>query len=89
MEKISFWRKIKNMFAWLTSIFFNTEREITILGLQNGGKSTLVNILANDKFDEDTIPTIGFNYRKIKKGKVEFKIWDLGKEYKIIKICIF
>ena len=34
---------------------------------------------ANNKFDEDTIPTIGFNFRKLKKGKVEFKLWDLGK----------
>jgi len=78
MEKVSFWSKLKNLFSWLSSIFFNTERELTILGLQNAGKTTLVNVLANGKFDEDTIPTIGFNFRKITKGKVEFKLWDLG-----------
>jgi GTPase SAR1 family protein len=79
MEKVSFWSKFKNLFSWLSSIFFNTERELTILGLQNAGKTTLVNVLANGKYDEDTIPTIGFNFRKITKGKVEFKLWDLGK----------
>jgi ADP-ribosylation factor-like protein 8 len=74
----SIWSKIKNFFDYLRSMFFNKELELTILGLQNAGKTTLVNVLANNKFDEDTIPTIGFNFRKLKKGKVEFKIWDLG-----------
>ena len=27
---------------------------------------------------EDTIPTIGFNNRKLKKGKVSLNLWDLG-----------
>ena len=35
-----------------------------------------------DKFDEekmeDTIPTIGFNNRQLKKGKVSLNLWDLG-----------
>ena len=70
-----FFQKIMN---WLKSLFFNKELELSILGLQNAGKSTLVNVLANNKFDEDTIPTIGFNFRKLKKGQVDFKLWDLG-----------
>lgn len=70
-----FWQKILN---WLKSLFFSKELELSILGLQNAGKTTLVNVLANNKFDEDTIPTIGFNFRKLKKGKVDFKLWDLG-----------
>ena len=81
MEKISFWTKIKGFFGSFFAMFFNTERELTILGLQNAGKTTLVNVLANGKYDEDTIPTIGFNFRKIKKGKVEFKLWDLGRKF--------
>ncbi len=84
MEKVGFWSKVKSFFGSLLTMFFNTERELTILGLQNAGKTTLVNVLANGKYDEDTIPTIGFNFRKIKKGKVEFKLWDLGNiRYKI------
>lgn len=63
---------------WVKSLFFSKELELAILGIQNAGKTTLVNVMANNQFDEDTIPTIGFNYRKLKKGKVEFKLWDLG-----------
>lgn len=66
------------IFSWLRSLFFNKELQITILGLQNAGKSTFVNVLSTGNFDEDQIPTIGFNYREIKKGKVNFKLWDLG-----------
>ena len=73
-----FWSKMKNFFNYIRTLFFNKELELTILGLQNAGKTTLVNVLANNKFDEDSIPTIGFNFRKLKKGKVEFKLWDLG-----------
>jgi ADP-ribosylation factor-like protein 8 len=73
-----FWSKIKNFLNYIRTLFFNKELELTILGLQNAGKTTLVNVLANNKFDEDSIPTIGFNFRKLKKGKVEFKLWDLG-----------
>ena len=71
----SFWDKLLD---WIRSLFFNKELELTILGLQNAGKSTFVNVLATGKFDDDQIPTIGFNFRKLKKGKVEFKMWDLG-----------
>ena len=81
-----FWSKIKNFFSYIRSLFFNKELELTILGLQNAGKTTLVNVLANNKFDEDSIPTIGFNFRKLKKGKVEFKLWDLGKKIINFKI---
>ena len=73
-----FWSKLRDFFSYIRNIFFNKELELTILGLQNAGKTTLVNVLANNKFDDDSIPTIGFNFRKLKKGKVEFKLWDLG-----------
>lgn len=81
MEKdnSSFWSKLKDLLGWLRNLFFNKELEFSLLGLQNAGKTTFVNVLANNKFDEDTIPTIGFNFRKLRKGKVEFKMWDLGR----------
>lgn len=63
---------------WIRKSFFGKELEIALVGLQNAGKSTLVNTMATGKFDEDTIPTIGFNYRSIKKGRVSMKLWDLG-----------
>lgn len=30
------------------------------------------------QFNEDMIPTVGFNMRKITKGNVTIKVWDIG-----------
>lgn len=77
-KKTSFWEKLTSVVDWLRNLFFNKKLELAIIGLQNAGKTTFVNVLANNKFDDDTIPTIGFNFRKLKKGKVDFSLWDLG-----------
>ncbi|KAJ3195001.1 ADP-ribosylation factor-like protein 8B [Irineochytrium annulatum] len=63
---------------WLRSLFFKQEMELTLVGLQNSGKTTLVNVIANGQFTEDMIPTVGFNMRKVTKGAVVMKLWDLG-----------
>lgn len=63
---------------WLRSLFFKEEMEITLVGLQNSGKTTLVNVLATGEYSEDMIPTVGFNMRKISKGRVVMKVWDIG-----------
>ena len=52
--------------------------EITLVGLQNSGKTTLVNVLAGNGFSEDMIPTVGFNMRKVQRGGVIIKVWDIG-----------
>jgi GTPase SAR1 family protein len=75
-KKESFFDKILN---WLKSLFLKKELELAIIGVQNAGKSTLVELLASDKFEEDRMPTIGFNYKEMTKGKVKLKCWDLGK----------
>ncbi|KRX04149.1 P-loop containing nucleoside triphosphate hydrolase [Pseudocohnilembus persalinus] len=64
--------------SWVKSLFWNKELELSIVGLQNAGKTTLVNTMATGKFEEDTIPTIGLNHRQLKKGKVSMKLYDLG-----------
>jgi ADP-ribosylation factor-like protein 8 len=69
---------IKSIWDWLLSFFWNEEMEVTLVGLQNSGKTTLVNVLTNGDFSEDMIPTVGFNMRKITKGRVSLKIWDIG-----------
>ena len=61
-----------------TSTFFKQEMELTLVGLQNSGKTTLVNVVATGGFSEDMIPTVGFNMRKVTKGKVRAGLWDLG-----------
>jgi hypothetical protein len=60
------------------SLFFNKEMELSLIGLQNAGKTSLVNVLTTGTFHEDMIPTVGFNMRKITKGGVTMKLWDLG-----------
>lgn len=75
--------------------------ELTLVGLQNSGKTTLVNVIAvsyylfhlmygswweltpscvyqSGQFLEDSIPTVGFNMRKVTKGNVTMKLWDIG-----------
>lgn len=49
-----------------------------MIGLQNAGKTSLVNVIATGTFNDDMIPTVGFNMRKVTKGKVTIKLWDLG-----------
>jgi ADP-ribosylation factor-like protein 8 len=69
---------LRAFLEWLRSLFFKEEMELTLVGLQNSGKTTLVNVLASGSFTEDMIPTVGFNMRKVTKGNVTMKLWDIG-----------
>ncbi|KAJ7568065.1 hypothetical protein O6H91_01G017400 [Diphasiastrum complanatum] len=59
-------------------LFFKQEMELSLIGLQNAGKTSLVNVIATGGYNEDMIPTVGFNMRKVTKGNVTIKLWDLG-----------
>jgi len=61
---------------------FSPSVRILMIGLDDGGKTT---ILYKLKLGEvvNTIPTIGFNVEIIKKGKLEFVVWDVGGQEKI------
>merc|ERR1711976_832801 len=63
---------------WFKSLFWKEEMELTLVGLQYPGKTTFVNVIASGQFTEDMIPTVGFNMRKITKGNVTIKLWDIG-----------
>lgn len=52
--------------------------ELSLIGLQNAGKTSLLNAIATGGYSEDMIPTVGFNMRKVTKGNVIIKVWDLG-----------
>ena len=52
--------------------------ELTLVGLQASGKTTLVNVISAGSFSDDMIPTVGFNMRKVNKGNVTIKMWDIG-----------
>ncbi|KAF7118384.1 hypothetical protein CNMCM5793_007898 [Aspergillus hiratsukae] len=53
-----------------------------MIGLQNAGKSSLLRVLANSLVAKpllhSSIPTIGFNTKRVQKGHVTLKCWDLG-----------
>merc|ERR1711907_747245 len=68
----------RDIVASFQNLFWKQEMELTLVGLQNSGKTTLVNVISSGQFDEDMIPTVGFNMRKVTKGNVTIKLWDIG-----------
>lgn len=71
-------RELDSTLGRARSLFFKKEMELSLIGLQNAGKTSLVNTIATGAFHEDMIPTVGFNMRKVAKGSVTIKLWDLG-----------
>eukprot|EP01027_Heterolobosea_sp_BB2_P004507 GEZU01006904.1.p1 GENE.GEZU01006904.1~~GEZU01006904.1.p1 ORF type:complete len:195 (+),score=53.02 GEZU01006904.1:935-1519(+) len=69
---------VNRFLDWVRSLFWKQEMELTLVGLQNAGKTTLVNVISYGTHIEDTIPTVGFNMRKVTKGNVTIKLWDIG-----------
>ena len=63
----------------MSMLFAFTEQkmELCIVGLENAGKSTLMNVLASGDASE-TVPTVGLNVKVVKKGNVQMKMWDLA-----------
>jgi ADP-ribosylation factor-like protein 8 len=74
---MSFFRKFMD---WVRALFWRQEMEITLVGLQSAGKTTLLNGISDGTLgaEKDTIPTIGLNTRKVTKGNVSIKLWDIG-----------
>ena len=70
----------KKFTDWVKSLFWKQEMEITLVGLQSAGKTTLLTAISDGKLkaERDTIPTIGLNTRKVTKGAVSIKLWDIG-----------
>uniref|UniRef100_A0A182VGZ6 Uncharacterized protein n=1 Tax=Anopheles merus TaxID=30066 RepID=A0A182VGZ6_ANOME len=69
---------LNRILDWFKSLFWKEEMELTLVGLQYSGKTTFVNVIASGQFCEDMIPTVGFNMRKVTKGNVTIKVWDIG-----------
>jgi ADP-ribosylation factor-like protein 8 len=72
------WAWLNGLLNWLRSLLFAREMEISVVGLQNAGKTSLVAALAGAPFAADQLPTVGFNMRKLQRGGVTIKVWDLG-----------
>ncbi|KAA1469833.1 Arl8a protein [Dentipellis sp. KUC8613] len=67
-----------SFFSWLTSLFFSKTAEISVVGLQASGKTSFVNVIGSGQWSEDVVPTVAFNLRKVRKGNVTLKIWDVA-----------
>ncbi len=53
-----FYAWLSGWLDWLRSLFFKREMELSLIGLNKGGKSTLVHVLTTGQFQEDSIPTV-------------------------------
>ena len=69
------------LWSWIRG-FWQQEMEMSIVGLQNAGKSTFIHVIQKGEYVPDMIPTVGFNMHKVDKGKVSIKVWDLGGQKK-------
>ena len=66
-----------NLFAKMLASFYTKNIEVVLVGLENSGKTTLVNVLASGH-PMETCPTIGLNVKVVKRGGVTMKCWDIG-----------
>ena len=66
-----------NLFAKMLATFYSKNIEVVLVGLENSGKTTLVNVLASGH-PMETCPTIGLNVKVVKRGGVTMKCWDIG-----------
>lgn len=65
--------------SFLKKLFRRSKKQvnIAIVGLDNAGKTTLLNFLIEGEPTE-TIPTMGVNYKEIKLKKIKLNMMDLG-----------
>ena len=65
--------------SFILKLFKNRTKQVnlTICGLDNAGKTTIVNYLINGEFKE-TLPTMGIHKEEINFPKLKLSIYDLG-----------
>ena len=72
-------------------LFSNPKSKIIIVGLDNAGKTTLINKLNPDSYDDDEVAaTVGYQEESFKKDKINIDYPNLLlKKLKIKKILYF
>ncbi|XP_013599974.1 PREDICTED: ADP-ribosylation factor-like protein 8 isoform X3 [Brassica oleracea var. oleracea] len=73
---LSWLRGVNRFSECFCSLLFKQEMELSLMGLQNAGKTALINAVDNVGYSEDLDPTIGFHMREVTKRNVIFKLWD-------------
>lgn len=75
--------KLMKSFGDLFSVFKGRQNtSLAILGLDNAGKSTLVNLFRGR--DAQTVPTLGFNMEEVVICDTSIRIWDVGGQREFI-----
>ncbi|PPR00200.1 hypothetical protein CVT24_004903 [Panaeolus cyanescens] len=69
---------LTSIFQWISGLFWSKQAEIAVVGLQASGKTSFVNVITSGQWSEDVVPTVAFNFRKIRKGNVTMKVWDVA-----------
>ena len=65
------------------SLFSNPKAKIIIVGLDNAGKSTIINRINPDTFnDEETTATVGLAEENFTKDKINFTAYDMSGQSK-------
>ena len=60
-------------------LFSNPKSKIIIVGLDNAGKTTLINKLNPDSYDDDEVAaTVGYQEESFKKDKINFTVYDMS-----------
>ncbi|THH19218.1 hypothetical protein EW146_g1927 [Bondarzewia mesenterica] len=67
-----------SILQWFSGLFFSKAAELSVVGLQASGKTSFVNVIGSGQWSEDVVPTVAFNFRKVRKGNVTLKIWDVA-----------
>jgi ADP-ribosylation factor-like protein 8 len=52
--------------------------DIALVGLQNSGKTSVLRVLSGAEYKIDSMPTSGFDKKRIKKNHITLKFWDMG-----------
>ena len=69
---MGFWKKLLNFFG-----LGKTNVTLLVIGLDNSGKTSIINQLKAKKTDETT-PTIGFNIESFTKKNFRFEVIDMS-----------
>jgi len=70
-------------------IFSTKKLDVCILGLDNSGKSTILEAMCGTLQLKNTVPTIGMNVKQLKTNGVTMKAFDLVRHGSSDGDCVF